>query len=452
MKTPICDFVNSYASKCPIRMHMPGHKGASLLGIENLDITEIAGADDLYHPESIISESEANASALFDCPTYYSTEGSSHSIRAMLHLCVLNASKTNSGLESNSRPLVLAGRNSHQTFLTAAALLDLDVKWLYGSSDSTYLSLTITPEYIREVLTSLDRKPICVYLTSPDYLGNIVDVKGIAKVCHEFGVLLAIDNAHGAYLRFLPSGSVHPIDLGADICCDSAHKTLPVLTGGAYLHLSSDLNEVLGGFVKSSMALFGSTSPSWIILQSLDMCNKVVSGDCFREGLKEVSDKLNILAQKLQKHGFNSVTSEPLKLLIKPLEFGYEGGEIAEALSGYGIECEFSDRESVVLMASPMNDPADFDKVFDCLENLPSREAIKAIYPSVVRPVSRISIREASMKMGRLVPTESAIGCVAGFCKTSCPPAVPIVMCGEVIDEDVVRCLKAFGFDKIWIV
>ncbi len=451
MNTPICDFVKSYASKCPVRMHMPGHKGASLLGIEHLDITEITGADDLYHPETIIRESEANASALFGCSTYYSTEGSSQCIRAMLYLCVLNASKTIL-TSSNSRPLVLAGRNSHQTFLTAAALLDLDVEWLYGSENSTYLSLDITPEYIREALESASRKPACVYLTSPDYLGNIVDVKAISEVCHEFGVPLAIDNAHGAYLKYLPNGSRHPIDLGADICCDSAHKTLPVLTGGAYLHLSDEMNGRLGEFVKSSMAMFGSTSPSWIILQSLDMANKVVGEGCFRDGLMYVAKMLETLADKLTKVGFNSVTSEPLKLLIKPLSYGYEGDEIAEALRLSGIECEFSDRENVVLMASPMNSPADFDKVYDCLKDMPSKEAISAIYPAVIKPESALSIHEASMKMGRLVPVDEAIGCVAGFCKTSCPPAVPIVMCGEVIDEAVAQSLKAFGFDKIYVI
>lgn len=458
MNTPICDFVNSYASKCPVRMHMPGHKGASLLGMENIDITEIAGADDLYHPSSIILKSEANASSLFGCPTYYSTEGSSQCIRAMLYLCVLKASATNVDLNSNSRPLVLAGRNSHQTFLTAAALLDLDVKWLYGSPDSTYLSLDITPEYIRGAIEEASSKPVCVYLTSPDYLGNIVDVKGIAAVCHEYGVPLAIDNAHGAYLKFLPEGSLHPIDLGADICCDSAHKTLPVLTGGAYLHISNEFYSssiVPGGFdsmVKSAMAMFGSTSPSWIILQSLDKANEVVGDDSYRVGLMRASKELSVLCEKLQKIGFNSVTSEPLKLVIKTLNYGYEGDEIAEALRLQGIECEFSDRESVVLMASPMNDSSDFDKVYDCLKDLPAREAISAIYPSVVQPETALSIREATMKMGRLVPVDEAIGCVAGFCKTSCPPAVPIVMSGEVIDASVVECLKAFEFDEIYIV
>ena len=125
METPICDFVRAYAESEAIRLHMPGHKGKNLLGLEALDITEIDGADSLYEASGIIQRSEENASRLFGCPTFYSTEGSSQCIRAMLYLAMLHAK------ERGKRPLIAAGRNAHKTFLTGAALLDLDVRWLY---------------------------------------------------------------------------------------------------------------------------------------------------------------------------------------------------------------------------------------------------------------------------------------------------------------------------------
>lgn len=105
-------------------------------------------------------------------------------------------------------------------------------------SGGSYHRCAVTPEAVKAALSACRAKPAAVYLTSPDYLGNILDIKGIAEICHKAGVPLAVDNAHGAYLKFLPE-SLHPIDLGADICCDSAHKTLPVITGGAYLHISN---------------------------------------------------------------------------------------------------------------------------------------------------------------------------------------------------------------------
>ena len=118
MNTPIVDFVRRYAQQRTTRMHMPGHKGRGPLGCEEIDITEIAGADELYEAEGIIAQSEANATQLFSTArTYYSTEGSSQCIRAMLHLA-LQMRPAKAG-----RPVLLAARNAHKALLYAAALL-----------------------------------------------------------------------------------------------------------------------------------------------------------------------------------------------------------------------------------------------------------------------------------------------------------------------------------------
>jgi len=215
MNTPICDFVKAYGEGNPLRLHMPGHKGVSRLGCEGMDITEIGGADVLYHSAGIIRESEENAAALFGTArTVYSTEGSSLCIRGMLYLA----------MQCTGRRRFLAGRNAHSTFVTAAALLDAEVDWLWGGDALT--ACAVTADSVADALDGMEEPPAAVYITSPDYLGNILPVSAIADVCHARGVLLLVDNAHGAYLRFLPR-SRHPITLGADLCCDSAHKTLP---------------------------------------------------------------------------------------------------------------------------------------------------------------------------------------------------------------------------------
>ena len=257
ISTPICDFVRRYADEERVRLHMPGHKGKPRLGCEGLDITEIPGADDLYHPRGIIAESEENASRLFGFPTFYSTEGSSLCIRAMLFLALAG--------KKNRR--VLAGRNAHKTFLHTAVLLDFEISWLWPEGERRLESCPISAGQVERAILAEAEPPAAVYLTSPDYLGNTLDITSISAVCRRYGVLLLVDNAHGAYLKFL---SRHPMDLGADMCCDSAHKTLPVLTGGAYLHVTKEF----AGGVKDAMALFGSTSPSYLILQSLDMANR----------------------------------------------------------------------------------------------------------------------------------------------------------------------------------
>ena len=192
---PICEFVRRYRYSGALRMHMPGHKGTALLGPESLDLTEIEGADVLYHAEGIIRESEANAAALFGTKkTVYSAEGSSLCIRAMLYLALLHARA------NHKKPVIAAGRNAHKVFMTAAALLDLDIRWIYGTE--SVISCAITPAQLEDVIVS--ENPAAVYITSPDYLGNIADIKSLSTVCKKHGILLLVDNAHGAYLRFLP--------------------------------------------------------------------------------------------------------------------------------------------------------------------------------------------------------------------------------------------------------
>ena len=187
-------------------------------------------------PRASSPRSEANATRLFGTAhTYYSTEGSSQCIRAMLCLAMQGAPRT------GKRPVLLAARNAHKALLYAAALLDFDIRWLWPAPEDTG-ALCSCPVTVQALSTALEelagqgRTPFGVYLTSPDYLGGMQDIAALSAVCDAHGVPLLVDNAHGAYLRFLPGGSRHPIDLGAAACCDSGHKTLPVLTGGAYLH------------------------------------------------------------------------------------------------------------------------------------------------------------------------------------------------------------------------
>ena len=278
MTTPIVDFVRSYAKSGTARLHMPGHKGQSLLGFEPLDITEICGADELYAPEGIIAESEANATRLFGTAhSYYSTEGSSQCIRAMLFLALQGAP------QSGKRPVLLAARNAHKALLYAAALLDFDIRWLWPSAqaEGALCSCPVTAEALTGALHAMAQQgntPFGVYVTSPDYLGGVQELPALAAVCRAQGVPLLVDNAHGAYLRFLPQ-NCHPIAQGAAMCCDSAHKTLPVVTGGAYLHLAHDAPVQDEAAVRGALALFGSTSPSYLILQSLDACNAMLAGD-----------------------------------------------------------------------------------------------------------------------------------------------------------------------------
>ena len=436
MNTPICDFARRYADSGALRLHMPGHKGAALLGPEPYDLTEIDGADSLYEASGIIRESEENASSLFGCTTLYSTEGSSLCIRAMLYLTVIYAR------QKGQRPLIAAGRNAHKAFINAAALLDIDICWLYPENNDSYISCPITAAQVKSALQNSGKKPVAVYLTSPDYLGNMLDIQAIAEVCHQAGVLLLVDNAHGAYLKFLPR-SRHPIDLGADLCCDSAHKTLPVITGGAYLHISYDAPSTLAQQAKASMSLFGSSSPSYLILQSLDAANDRMTA--FRAALAGFLPEKETLVQRLTGHGYAMTGDEPLKITLCPKPFGYTGVQIAEILEENGIYPEFYDPDHVVLMLSPENSAGSLRHLEKTLCSLKRSEPITELPPCVPRPDMAIKPHQALLSESETLPIEDCLGRISAAAAISCPPAIPLAVCGERIDQHVVDCLRYYG-------
>ncbi|MBQ9964828.1 MAG: aminotransferase class V-fold PLP-dependent enzyme [Clostridia bacterium] len=443
MDTPICDFVRDYTRSDTCRLHMPGHKGSSYLGMEHLDITEIQGADSLYEADGIIAKSEANAGKLFGCRTLYSTEGSSQCIRAMLYLILLYAK------QQGRKPLIAAGRNAHKAFLTAAALLDADVCWLYPQNAVSYLSCDLTPEELENYLQSTQEKPVAVYLTSPDYLGTISDIRAIADVCHRYGVLLAVDNAHGAYLKFLPR-SVHPIDLGADLCCDSAHKTLPVLTGGAYLHLSAAMDAAVGEQAKNALMLFGSTSPSYLILQSLDAANQLLS--TYPEQLRKLIPKLETFKKRLSQQGYLLYGGEVLKLTIQAKPYGYTGHQLAALLRERRIEPEFADPDYLVLMLSVETDEETLAHLEQALCKIPPLPPITEACPAFARGEQVMTIREALLAGSELLPVDQCHGRILAAPTVGCPPAVPILVCGERIDTHAMACFTYYGIDHCFVI
>ena len=439
MNTPICSFIAKYASKNIVRLHMPGHKGIG--EIESLDITEIDGADSLYEAKGIIKESEDNASKLFGSYTLYSAEGSSLALRAMLYLAMLTD-------KSGERPVILAGRNAHKVFVSAAALLDFDVEWL--SHGDSYLSTDITPVALDDRLTALTKKPLAVYITSPDYLGNVADISGIAKVCKKHGVLLLVDNAHGAYLAFTEP-SMHPIALGADMCADSAHKTLPCFTGAAYLHIADSMPDSIKARAKSALALFGSTSPSYLILASLDRANAYLASG-YKEKLAVFTKKLDETKRNLTSVGYKVVGNEPMKLTIMPKSYGYTGYELAKYLQKYKIVPEFADPDFLVLMLTPEITENDLARAEVPLLILKKKAPIDALPPAPSSTERVLSPREAVLSDAERVAVDEAEGRILADITVGCPPAVPIVVSGERINKEAIDAFRYYGIEYCSVV
>ncbi len=455
MKTPISDFVTEYAASDTVRFHMPGHKGSKVLGCERLDITEVSGADALYEASGIIAESEKNATKLFGTGrTLYSTEGSSQCIRAMLELARRwwQRKQKEELFKVQLRPVVVAARNVHKSFIYAATLLDFEIVWLYGEEENPSLcSCVITEQTLRRVLAEKENQIACVYITSPNYLGGMADIASLANVCHEHNTLLCVDNAHGAYLHFLEQ-SLHPMDLGADLCCDSAHKTLPVLTGGAYLHISKNAPAQLKEWAKGAMELFGSTSPSYLILQSLDLCNAYLAGD-YKERLRKSCGLLAECRKHLIQAGWQVEKTDPLRLTISASE-EVSGVQLADRLRDGWIECEYADEDYLVLMATPENKVTDFDRLLAVLgENKESslHKSGKKI-PMVCSVKTACTVREAYFSEGEILPVEQAEGRICRMPTAACPPAIPVVVPGEQINKEAIQSFLYYGIQFVDVI
>lgn len=440
MKTPIYDFLKNYTNSEMLRCHMPGHKGKTLCGgFEKMfesDITEIVGADSLFESSGIIAESEKNMSCLYKtAATVYSAGGSTLCIQAML------------AIMKNENRKVFAARNVHRAFLNAAALLDIDVEWIMPEYSAGILSGELHPEIIEEKL-KLCREPSCVYITSPDYTGKTADIKAISEVCRRYGSRLLVDNAHGAHLAFFEK-SVHPIALGADICCDSAHKMLPALTGAAMLHTGRSEYAAL---LKPSMSLFASTSPSYLIMLSLDLCNKYIS-ESISDDIKSNFEYLERLREDFSGELIFADT-EPFHVTIKAAESGFDGNEFAEILRKNGVECEYSDSWTVILLMSPMSREDDYTRLSYALKrtvSLAERFESRSDSGNFLQnlPERAMSIRSAVFSTCEEIPVEMSEGRICGAVRVPCPPAIPIAASGEIIDRECIKIFQKYGISAI---
>jgi arginine/lysine/ornithine decarboxylase len=446
MNTPIYDYLIKYAKTHPVRPHMPGHKGRPpfdlpyMESIYAMDITEIKGADSLFEANGIIAESEKNASSLFKTTaTYYSCGGSTLCIQAMLFM-----------MKQENRK-VFAVRNVHKAFLNASALLDLDVEWIYPNDAKGILSGVVPLAELENKLAQC-QVPCCVYLTSPDYLGNISDIKSISTICKKYKAKLIVDNAHGAHLAFTPI-NMHPIALGADMCCDSAHKMLPALTGTAYLHIAS--KEYVDK-AKHAMNMFGSTSPSYLMLASLDLCNLYLEKN-IRDDIKRMQKAINKLQNTLSEY-FRFSFGDFLHITIYASESGTDGYTLAKYLEKDRILVEYVDKDIIILLFSPVTEQVEIRAVILALLNAAeklncrSSKIKKSDEIAPCRLEKRMSLRKAAISEYEEINVNDSLGRICAGVKVPCPPAVPVAVSGEVISRECIEVFNHYNIKTVYVV
>ena len=235
------------------------------------------------------------------------------------------------------------------------------------------------------------------------------------------------------------------------MCCDSAHKTLPVLTGGAYLHISKNADDILVKNAKRAMSMFASTSPSYLILQSLDRANMYMA-TLYKNELCECARKTRKLKEYMNDKGFELVGDEEIKITLRPKSFGYTGEELYFILKEKGIVCEFADKDHLVMMLTPALDDCDYEKIYASLAGIDRRPCIDELPPKICIPKVAMTPRQAMECDFEILPANDCSGRILACDCVSCPPAIPIVACGEIIDKQAIKLFEYYGIDSLKVI
>ena len=245
-----------------------------------------------------------------------------------------------------------------------------------------------------------------------------------------------------AALLLLDTGSI-PMNSGDDLLFNTLDPEAveelfrdPDTAPTSVLHFGKDCPEHLPGMAERAMSLFASTSPSWLILQSLDAANALLAGS-YPEQIRCMAEKLTKLKARLRSGGWPMTGDEALKLTLCPKEMGYRGEELERLLAEHRCICEFADPDFTVLMFTPETTDAELKALEEILCTIPRRPAIREKPPIPGKPVPVFSPRETMLMPFERIPTEDSVGRILASPSVSCPPAVPIVICGERIDENV---------------
>ena len=202
---------------------------------------------------------------------------------------------------------------------------------------------------------------------------------------------------------------------------------------------------------KNALALFGSTSPSYLILQSLDAVNRYLA-EGYADRLAVFANAVQATRERLTAHGYRLFGNEPLKLTLETKPYGYTGTELAALLQKDGIVCEFADADFLVLMLTPEIGENALCRLTDALSAIPKLRPIEQRPPKSLLPARILSVRTATLSDCETLPIDQCLGRVLAAATVSCPPAVPIVVSGEQIDEQAIDAFHYYGITHCTVV
>ncbi len=435
MKLHIYEALAAYKKSRPARFHMPGHKasrrGFPLFRDAALDVTELSFSDSLESPNGIIASAQEDIAALLGAEhSYILTDGATAGVYALLYAVRRLGGK------------VAIARSSHKSVYNACALLGVEPYILQNNERDGVL----LPPGPADVEAALAREPriTAVLLTSPDYYGNTADLAAVRKVCDRYGKLLLADGAHGAYLKFDPDLASEYAGAHAHAWVDGAHKTLPVLTQGAVLNVS---DERLRRFAEEGLDLFRTTSPSYLVMASVEYGVKFMAerGAALIDAVKR---ELAFVRARLGKRGL--LCYEGGKTLSLAVDFGSAGispQAAYEALERRGVYAELCDARYVLFYLSPLTTAREIARMERAVRAVARTKSLRGSYTAageLPAPGERKFSYLAAVGMpGEELPPLQAVGRVCARNAGISPPCYPVAVAGEQLTQQAAEALAA---------
>lgn len=453
METPLFDALMEYVNRETLPFHVPGHKKG--IGIDEefknfigpnpfkIDVTVFKLVDSLHHPTGPIKKAqELAADAYGSDACFFSIHGTSGAIQAMIMSVVGDGDK------------IIIPRNVHKSVTAGIILSGAIPVYMQPELDKRLgIAHGVTPETVK---VALDANPDAkaVLIINPTYYGVATDIKEIAEIVHNYDIPLIVDEAHGPHLKFNDKLPVSAIEAGADICAQSTHKIIGAMTQGSLLQVRSERVSVAR--VKQMLSLLQTTSPSYILMASLDCARRqiVVNGKKLLDKTIELASYVRSEINKIP--GFycfgeevlgkpGAYAFDPTKITITCRDLGITGYELDMILSEkYHIQMELSDFYSVLAVGSFGDTKEGMDKLLTSLKEISNEyygkgKAIADFLDIPAIPEQIKKPREAFNSTTESISIMESIGRISAEFLMAYPPGIPVLCPGEIITKDVVE-------------
>lgn len=461
-ETPLFDALKTYVENDTVPFHVPGHKKGEGADIEfkefiganafKIDVTVFKSVDSLHHPTGAIKKAQELAADAYGSDfAFFSMHGTSGAIQAMIMSVVSSGDK------------IIIPRNVHKSVTSGIILSGSVPVYMQPEFDKKVgIAQGISPETVRRTLEE-NKDAKALLIINPTYYGVSTDLKQIAKIVHSYGIPLIVDEAHGPHLGFSDRLPMSAMEAGADICAQSTHKIIGAMTQGSLLHVRR--KRIDANRVQQILSLLQTTSPSYILMASLDcarrqiategedLLNKAISLATYaRDEINKISGFYCFGNELLGNPGVFAL--DPTKVTITCRDLGITGYDLDMILSNkYHIQMELSDLYNVLAVGSFGDTRESFDKLLSALREISSeyfgKGNVKSDFIDIPPIPNQEQIpREAFNSVKSRVLISESIGMISGEFLLAYPPGIPVLCPGERITKEIVdyiRKLKETG-------